>query len=117
MEVEKLIALVDQALDDMKAQDVQGINVSGRSPVTEHMFIATGNSTRHVKSIANSIVNEVKAIGMMPLGVEGEESANWVLVDLGDVIVHVMLAEARDFYNLEKLWERMPDTSDKQQAL
>lgn len=105
MELEQLQQLVIEKLDDMKAQDIKVIDVRGKSSVTDLMIIATGNSTRHVKSLAQTVELAAKEAGVKPLGMEGEQQGDWVLLDLNDVILHVMLANVRDFYNLEKLWE------------
>ena len=102
---EQLRDLVLSTLEDLKAIDIQEIDVSGQNPLTDLMVIASGNSTRHVKAMAENLVMKVKAAGCPPLGVEGERQAEWVLVDLNDVIVHLMLPKTRAFYNLEKLWE------------
>ncbi|OED43859.1 ribosome silencing factor [Chromatiales bacterium (ex Bugula neritina AB1)] len=92
------------ALEDLKGVDVLSIDVSDRTTVTDWMVVATGTSQRHVKSLANEVSEKAKAAGVRPLGVEGDGDADWVLVDLGDVIVHIMTRESRDFYSLEKLW-------------
>lgn len=105
MELEQLKTLVVSKLEDMKAQDIRVIDVRGRSPVTDMLVIASGNSTRHVKALAQSVELAAKEAGVVPLGVEGTQDAEWVLVDLNDIILHVMLPGTRDFYNLEKLWE------------
>jgi ribosome-associated protein len=105
MELEQLQQLVIDKLDDMKAQDIKVIDVRGKSSVTDLMIIATGNSTRHVKSLAQTVELAAKEAGVKPLGMEGEQQGDWVLLDLNDIILHVMLANVRDFYNLEKLWE------------
>jgi len=102
---EQLKELVLTALEDFKAIDIQSIDVSDQNPLTELFVIASGNSTRHVKSMAENLVMRAKAAGCPPLGVEGQRQADWVLVDLNDVIVHLMLPQARAFYNLEKLWQ------------
>jgi ribosome-associated protein len=102
---EQLRDLVVSTLEDLKAIDIQQIDVSGRNPLTDQIVIASGNSRRHVKSMAEKIVLKAKALGCPPLGVEGDREAEWVLVDLNDVIVHLMLPQSRAFYNLEKLWE------------
>jgi ribosome-associated protein len=81
------------------------IDVSGKNPLTDRMIIASGNSTRHVKSMSENLVVKAKAADNPPLGVEGAGAGEWVLVDLNDVIVHLMLPQTRAFYNLEKLWE------------
>lgn len=104
MEIQELNDFIHEQLTDMKAVDILNIDVSEKSTITDTMFIATGNSSRHVKAIADNVALAAKEAGIPPLGVEGEQGSNWVLVDLGDAIVHVMLAETRDFYNLEKLW-------------
>jgi len=91
-------------IDDLKGQDIIAIDVQGKSSITDCMIICTGTSTRHVASIADHVVQESRAAGMLPLGVEGEATADWVVVDLGDVIVHVMQEESRRLYELEKLW-------------
>lgn len=103
--VEELTKLVLNDLDQMKALDVKVLDVRGKTSITDLMIIATGTSTRHVKAMANSVVIASRAAGHPPLGTEGEGSMEWMLVDLNDVIVHVMLSETREFYNLEKLWE------------
>ena len=102
--VDALLKAVHAALDELKAKDVVQIDVRGKSSVCDFMVIASGTSTRHVKSIADEVVRFAKKLDVMPLGVEGEREAEWVLVDLGDVVVHAMLPRVREFYALERLW-------------
>ncbi|MGN6512926.1 MAG: ribosome silencing factor [Lysobacteraceae bacterium] len=99
-----LLGAVNAALDELKARDAVQIDVRGKSSVTDYMVVASGTSTRHVKSIADEVIRFVKKLDVQPLGVEGEREAEWVLVDLGDVVVHVMLPRVREFYALERLW-------------
>lgn len=105
MEIEELKKLVIDALEDLKVQDLKLVDVRGKSSITDVMVIACGTSSRHVKSLAGNVVTKAKQAGQPPIGIEGESDGEWVLVDLGDVVVHVMMPEVRDFYGLEKLWE------------
>jgi ribosome-associated protein len=102
---EQLRQLVLDALEDFKAIDIQEIDVSALNPLTDRFVIASGSSSRHVKSMAENLVMKAKAGGFPPLGVEGHKEAEWVLVDLNDIVVHLMLPKTRAFYNLEKLWD------------
>lgn len=106
MQSAKLTKLVVGALEDLKALDLKILDVSAMTTVTDTMIVVSGTSTRHVKAMADSVVEKSSAAGHRPLGVEGEKEAEWILVDLGDVVVHIMLPQARDFYNLEKLWDK-----------
>jgi ribosome-associated protein len=99
-----LLKLATAALEEIKAKDLVEIDVRGKTSVCDYMLIASGTSTRHVKSLADEVVKASKQAGYQPLGVEGEREAEWVLVDLGDVVVHVMLPRVREFYALERLW-------------
>jgi ribosome-associated protein len=99
---------VTTALDDMKAVNVRVLDVRGLTDIADTMVIASGNSDRHVRSIAERVVEKVKAVGFRPLGTEGARDGEWVLVDLQDVVVHVMLPRVREFYALESLWENVP---------
>src|SRR6187399_2586063 len=101
-----LVKTVAAALDDMKAVNVKVLDVRPVTDVADCMILASGNSDRHVRSIADRVVERAKAAGFRPMGVEGQRDAEWVLVDLNDVIVHVMLPRVREFYALENLWER-----------
>jgi ribosome-associated protein len=101
---EVLLETVNAAVAELKAVDVVEIDVRGKTSVCDYMVIASGTSTRHVKSIADEVVRFAKRLDCQPLGVEGEQEAEWVLVDLGDVVVHVMLPRVREFYALERLW-------------
>ena len=102
--VEALLGAVRDALEELKAREAVEIDVRGKSSVCDFMVVVSGTSTRHVKSIADEVVKFAKKLDVMPLGVEGEREAEWVLVDLGDVVVHVMLPRVREFYALERLW-------------
>jgi len=104
MQTEQLTELVIKALEDLKGLDIKTIDVRGKTAITDMMVIASGTSDRHVKSLADAVAIKAKEAGVMPLGVEGGGDNEWVLVDLNDVVVHVMLPRVRDFYNLEKLW-------------
>lgn len=104
MQKDALLKLVIDALEDMKAVDLKVLDVQERSGFTDVMVIASGSSTRQVKALANNVVMKCKEHDVRPLGVEGEREAEWVLVDLGDVVVHVMLPATRDYYNLDRLW-------------
>jgi len=104
MTIDELKKLALDALDDLKATDVTVLDVKDKTTVTDWVIIATGSSSRHVKSIANSVSAAAKAANKSPLGTEGEGDGEWVLVDLGDVIVHVMQQQVRDYYDLESLW-------------
>lgn len=112
MKINELKDLVQNSLEDMKAVDIVCIDVKGKSSMTDFLYIATGNSTRHVKSIAEMVGINVKEAGADIIGTEGKGTSEWVLVDLNDIIVHVMLESTREFYALEKLWEPK-DATDK----
>jgi ribosome-associated protein len=99
---------VTSALEDMKAVNVRVLDVRGLTDIVDTMVIASGNSDRHVRSIAERVVLKAKAVGFRPLGTEGERDAEWVLVDLQDILVHVMLPRVREFYALEQLWDGGP---------
>lgn len=101
---EDLAKRVVDALADLKAQSIEVLEVSGMTSITDYMIIASGTSNRHVKALSDRVVEAAKEAGVMPVGVEGESTRDWMLVDLGDVVVHVMLPNTRSFYNLEKLW-------------
>lgn len=105
MQFDDMKQLVLTAIEDLKGEDIIELDVKDKTSVTDLMIVVSGTSSRHVKSIADNIVTESKKAGMQPLGVEGEVQAEWVLVDLGDIVVHVMQPHIREFYDLEKLWE------------
>ncbi|MEM7610796.1 MAG: ribosome silencing factor [Pseudomonadota bacterium] len=94
-----------EALEDAKANDIKMIDVRHLTSMTDFMIIASGTSDRHVRSVATNLVDSMKRAGHRPLGIEGENDGEWVLVDLQDALVHVMLPRVREFYNLEKLWD------------
>lgn len=104
MQSEPLRDLVMTALQDMKGVDIKALDVRGITAITDFMVIASGTSDRHVKSLARHVSDAARERHVRPLGIEGEQDGEWVLVDLGDVVVHVMRPQVRDFYNLEKLW-------------
>ena len=109
---DRLLKIVVDAIDDMKGVDVMVIDVREMTSITDRMVIASGTSSRHVKAIADNVALEAKREGFPALGVEGAQAAEWVLIDLGDVVVHVMTPAIREFYALEKLWAVVGDNSD-----
>lgn len=118
-DVATLLEHVNTAIEEIKGKDAVRIDVRGRSSVCDFMVVVSGTSTRHVKSIADEIVRYAKKLDVIPLGVEGEQEAEWVLVDLGDVVAHVMLPRVREFYALERLWtvgDQPPGSDDEDDA-
>lgn len=112
MQAEQLLKLVEDELDQRKAQHITTLDVRGKTSVTDYMVVATGTSSRHAKSLCDYVVEKVKAGGLQPLGMEGAMGSDWVLVDLGDVVLHVMTGQAREFYQLEKLWSVSGDKAN-----
>jgi len=116
MQLEEIQKLVIDSLEDLKAINIVELDVSKQTDVTDSMIIATGTSTRHVKALAENVIADAKKAGSPALGSEGEPNADWVLVDLGDVVVHIMLAETRELYDLEKLWTFVEREKSDQQG-
>lgn len=104
MSPEKLEEVARSALEELKAEDVLSLDVRELTTVTDYMLLATGTSGRHVRALADQVAEQVRENGGKALGTEGLDTAEWVLIDLGDVLVHIMQREAREFYDLEKLW-------------
>lgn len=103
------------ALEEMKARNITTMDVRNMTSVADDMVIASGTSTRHVKAVADNVIEKAKAAGIMPMGTEGQQACEWILVDLGDVIVHVMQPSAREYYDLERLWQDPDHHPDRQQ--
>lgn len=105
------------ALEDIKGADIKVLDVRDKTTITDVMIIATGNTARQVKALVNSVVDKAKGAGVKAIAVEGEEYGEWALVDLGDVVIHVMQPNIRHFYNLEKLWgEQSPSLHQEDQS-
>ncbi|GAA5646432.1 MULTISPECIES: ribosome silencing factor [Vibrio] len=104
MQREELRDFLADKADDMKAQDIITLDVQGKSSVTDYMIVCTGTSKRHVSSIADHVASEAKKAGLEPLGIDGEAEGEWVVVDMGTTMVHVMQEDQRELYQLEKLW-------------
>ena len=100
-----ILETVIEAIGNAKGLNISVLDVRDLTDISDHMVIVTGSSNRHVKSIMNTIVRELRESGQKPIGIEGEQHAQWVLLDYGDVLVHVMTTETREFYNLERLWK------------
>ncbi len=114
MQASQLTDLVHGAIDDLKGRDITTLDVTNFTDITDTMVIATGTSNRHVNAIVNEVVVQAKQAGLKPLGVEGADEGDWVLIDLGDVVVHVMREEARGYYELERLWSAPAEESAQQ---
>ena len=110
MNSEALTDLVVDALDDVKAKDIVRLDVRDMTAVTDYMVVASGTSNRHIKALVDNVAEKAKAAGHRPIGIEGEDGGEWVLLDLQDTLVHVMLPKVREFYNLEKLWSISPSS-------
>ena len=108
MNSDALTDLVVDALDDVKAKDIVRLDVRDMTTVTDYMVVASGTSNRHVKALVDNVAEKAKKAGHRAIGIEGEEGGEWVLLDLQDTLVHVMLPKVREFYNLEKLWSISP---------
>ncbi|MCB1683486.1 MAG: ribosome silencing factor [Pseudomonadales bacterium] len=104
--------LVLDALEELKGRDIVSLPVAEITDITDFMVLVSGTSNRHVKALVNQVVETVKEEGVKPLGIEGTETNEWVLVDLGDVLVHVMQSDTRKFYDLERLWTDIPSDSE-----
>ena len=108
MNSKELSDLVITALEDVKAQDIVKLDVRDQTTVTDYMIVASGTSNRHVKALADTVAEKTREAGHKPSSIEGAEGSEWVLLDLQDTLVHVMLPRIREFYNLEKLWSLRP---------
>jgi ribosome-associated protein len=108
MNSEQLCDLVVDALEEVKANDIVRLDVRELTTVTDYMVVASGTSSRHVKALADAVADKARTAGHRPAGIEGEDGGEWVLLDLSDTLVHVMLPRVREFYNLEKLWLLSP---------
>ena len=111
MNVNELKTLVEHSLAELKAVNVETIDLAGKTDIADYMIVASGTSDRHLHALADKVHDDSKAAGHPPLGMEGEDSRDWVLVDLGDIIVHLMRPETRELYALEKLWSLPPTRS------
>lgn len=111
-----LLDIVLHALDELKAKDVSSLDVKELTSIADNMVIASGTSARHVKALADNVAEQAKENGYRPIGVEGGEGADWVLVDLGDVIVHVMQQSTREYYDLERLWRKPDHHPDRKES-
>ena len=116
MQAEQLLKLVENELEERKAHQVTIIDVRGKTSITDYMIVATATSTRHAKSLCDYVIEKIKQNGLQPLGLEGELGSDWVLLDLGDVVLHVMTGQAREFYQLEKLWSVAGDQQSRQRV-
>jgi len=105
MQNEQLVKLVTAALEDVKAKDIVTIDVRGKTSITDFMIIASGSSARQVKALAENVIEKAKEQGVRPVGSEGLDGGEWALIDLNDVVVHVMQVETREHYDLERLWQ------------
>ncbi|MCM2130839.1 ribosome silencing factor [Larsenimonas rhizosphaerae] len=114
MQTETLTSLVVEALEGLKGRDITTMDVSELTNVTDVMIVVSGTSSRHINALANAVVVDVKANGLQPIGVEGKQGSEWVLVDLGDVVVHVMTPDTRALYDLERLWSDLPSDTDRE---
>ena len=112
--IKELVDITLAALNDVKAIDVVVFEVSKLTSVSDYMIIASGRSKRQVSALADSVIEAAKKQGIQPLGVEGKTESEWVLVDLGDIIVHIMYPETREYYQLEKLWSSAEDRKEDQ---
>jgi ribosome-associated protein len=108
MNSEQLSNLIVNALEEVKAKDIVKLDVHRMTTVTDYMIVASGTSHRHVRALADAVAEAAREAGHRPAGIEGEDGSEWVLVDLQDTLVHVMLPRVREFYNLEKLWSLTP---------
>ncbi len=115
MNSKKLAQSAEQALDDMKGQSIKIIDVRKLTEITDYMVIATGRSSTHIKALANEVVEKIEAAGGKIVGVEGKVQSEWVLVDAGDVVVHIMMAPVRALYNLEDLWSFQAEAARNEQ--
>ena len=113
MNAEELRDFVITTLDDMKGREISCLYVSQITTVTDYMIVVTGTSSRHVKSLADDVAKKVKDAGNTVIGMEGQKQGEWVLIDLGDVLVHVMMEEVRKLYDLESLWGMKPSESEE----
>ena len=112
----KLAGCIVDALEDVKGIDIINIDVSDVTDVADRMILATGTSRRQVKALADRVLEKTRDLGWRPIGVEGKESAEWILLDFAEVVVHIMLPDAREFYDLERLWtatSRQRDSASK----
>ena len=117
MQVEDLLKAVQEVLDDRKGQNIVTLDVRGKTSFTDYMIVVTGTSDRHLKSLCDHAVEKVKESGFKPLGIEGDLGSDWVLLDLGDVIVHAMTAQSREYYQLEKLWSVEGSTQTEEETI
>ncbi len=115
--VEDLLKIVQDVLDERKGQNITTLDVRGKTSFTDYMVVVTGTSDRHLKSLCDYVVEKAKEDGFKPLGIEGDLGSDWVLLDLGDVIVHAMTVQARGFYQLEKLWSVDRANETEQEAV
>jgi ribosome-associated protein len=104
MHTEKLLKIAQDVLDDRKGQNIVTMDVRDKTSFTDYMILVTGTSDRQLKSLCSYVEEKAKENGFAPLGTEGDLGSDWILLDLGDVIVHAMTTQARDYYQLEKLW-------------
>lgn len=104
MQAEEILKVVQDVLDERKGQNITTLDVRGKTSFTDYMVVVTGTSDRHLKSLCDYVAEKLKESGFIPLGIEGDLGSDWILLDLGDVIVHAMTAQTREFYQLEKLW-------------